>query len=348
MEKSKPRLSNIELLRIVAMALIIAAHLSYYGGAYYHTEGLDKFIASLFVIGGKLGVALFVMIGSFFMVKRQISFKAVFRLTMTSILVCFLCTAIIFIVREPISFKSLVIHNPMWMYWFVTDYIGLMLISPWLNKLINQMDYRSNRNLCFVLTLLCVLCPTSQLIPYFSNQFIWFVYLYILVGFFVKHKDVFNQEKRLIRIKKLVNKTYIFATGGGYVFMAYLVYISEKLFPLRNSGSIFLLVVALGLFLFFYRLNIGQNRLINWIAKGTFAAYLIHENYFLRDYLWNDILRCSQWYNSPYFFFYGILSTMSILLLGAVVTVIIDRVVYFVLDIVIVKKIITKFDTVLQ
>ena len=214
-KKPKPRQSNIELLRIFSMALIIASHLSYYGGAYYHTQGFDKFVASLFVTGGKLGVSLFVMIGAFFMLKRQISFRAILRLMLTSIFVCSLCTAIFIAVKGNISIKEFLFHNPMHMYWFVTDYIGLMLISPWLNKLINQMDYKSNRNLCVVLTVLCVICPTSLLIPYFTNQFIWFVYLYILIGFFVKYKDVFFQEKKLARILKTIRKSYIFITWGG-------------------------------------------------------------------------------------------------------------------------------------
>ena len=103
--QSKPRESNIELLRIVAMALIIAHHLSYYGGAYYHTQGFDKFVASLFVVGGKLGVSIFVFIGAFFMVKRQVSFRAIFRLMLTSVLVYALCTAV-FIIAGGGGFQS--------------------------------------------------------------------------------------------------------------------------------------------------------------------------------------------------------------------------------------------------
>ena len=128
--------------------------------------------------------------------------------------------------------------------------------------------------------------------------------------------------------------------------MAYLVYLSEKFFPLRNSGSAILLMVALGLFIFFYKLDIGHNSFINWVAKGTFVAYLIHENYFIRDCIWNDILKCSQWYNSPSFFFSGILSVIAILLLAAITTVVIDRIVMFILDRSAFKQIVTKLDTI--
>ena len=207
------------------------------------------------------------------------------------------------------------------------------------------MDYKLNRNLCIVLTILCVVCPTSLLIPYFTNQFIWFVYLYVLMGFFMKYKDAFSQEK-IGRIMKVINRFYIFVVCGVYALMAYLVFLSEKFFPLHNSGSALVLVAALGIFFFFIRLNIGHNSFINWVAKGTFVAYLIHENYFVRDCIWNDVLKCSGWYNSPSFFFYGFLSIIAILLIAAFVTVVVDKMAMFVLNRSTVKQVVTKLDAI--
>lgn len=97
-------------------------------------------------------------------------------------------------------------------------------------------------------------------------------------------------------------------------------------------------------FFFFFNLNIGYNSFINWIVKGVFFTYLIHENYFVRNCIWNDILKCSRWYNFSFFPFYGILSIIAILLFAAIATIVIDKMILFLLNRLVVKQIITKLD----
>ena len=211
---SKHRMSNIELLRIVAMALIIASHLSYWGGAYYHTEGLDHFIASLFVTGGKLGVSLFVMIGSIFMAKRNMSCRAVFRIVLTMALVYFAFSIAAVLITGKTSMVLSAVYS-ITQNWFVNVYVGLMIISPWLNKLINVMDYRAYRNLCVVLVVLCAIFPTIKFNSEYTNEFIWFVFLYFLVNFILKYKDELTSGKMWGKFYKALLKSYIFITWGG-------------------------------------------------------------------------------------------------------------------------------------
>lgn len=211
--KLKTRLSNIELLRIFAMCLIIASHLSYWGGAYYHTEGIDHFIASLFLTGGKLGVTLFVMIGSIFMAKKNMSFKAVLKILLITVLVDALFAIIMSFTGKQASIIGVL--YPLNKSWFVNVYIGLMLVSPWLNKLINNICYKSYRNLCVILTVFCAVYPTIIFDGDFTNQFLWFVYLYLLTNFILKYKAELLTilEKLPCRI---LSKTYLLLTGGGH------------------------------------------------------------------------------------------------------------------------------------
>ena len=218
--KSKPRLSNIELLRIFAMGLIVSSHLSYWGGAYYHTEGLHHFVASLFLTGGKLGVSLFVMIGSVFMAKKNMSCKAVLKILLMAILVDALFSVIMSFTGKHASIIGVL--YPLNKSWFVNVYIGLMLVSPWLNKLINNICYKSYRNLCVVLTFFCAVFPTIIFDGDFTNQFLWFVYLYLLTNFILKYKaDILAIFGKLPW--RILSKTYLLLTGGGYVFMAYMI-----------------------------------------------------------------------------------------------------------------------------
>lgn len=130
--------------------------------------------------------------------------------------------------------------------------------------------------------------------------------------------------------------------------MAYMIMQSDRFFPLRNSGSLIMLFVALGLFIFFYRLDIDYSGFINWIAKGTFVAYLIHDCGRFKDFLWEKLLKCDQWYNSPDFVIYGFLTVLGFLLIGAVVGMIVDKIVFHILNIAIVRKFVIKIDSAYQ
>lgn len=344
--RAKPRMSNIELLRIVAMALIIASHLSYWGGAYFHTEGLDHFIASLFATGGKLGVSLFVMIGSIFMAKKDMSCKAVLKIILITILVDSLMSVVMLVTGKGISIIGIL--YPLNKSWFVNVYLGLMLVSPWLNKLISVISYKRYRNLCVVLTIFCAIFPTIILNGDFTNQPLWFVYLYLLTNFIIKYKAEIVSIKFWKLPCRVLSKTYLLLALGVYVFLAYMVMCSDRFFPLRNSGSVIMLFVALGLFIFLYHLKIGSSSLINWIAKGTFVAYLIHDNGRFKDFLWGELLKCNLWYNSPHFLIFGFLTIAGILLIGAIVGMVVEKIALYVLNIAAVKKLIDKVDVAYQ
>lgn len=77
----KVRSSNFELLRILAMFLIINFHLTLYGVIHPITQGSTEYFnhpavyLKLFILytvrpWGKIGVALFVIISGYFMVKK--------------------------------------------------------------------------------------------------------------------------------------------------------------------------------------------------------------------------------------------------------------------------------------
>lgn len=63
------RESNIELLRIVSMALIVLYHIMFHGVLQGETEvsgNPDQLIALFMAVGGKTGVGIFVLISGFF------------------------------------------------------------------------------------------------------------------------------------------------------------------------------------------------------------------------------------------------------------------------------------------
>ena len=66
------RESNFELLRIVSMLFIVAAHFSLYNDFDGGMLLGNQFIYSFFRCGGKLGVFLFLLITGYFMINSNI------------------------------------------------------------------------------------------------------------------------------------------------------------------------------------------------------------------------------------------------------------------------------------
>ncbi len=79
--KTKNRQSNFELLRIIAMLMIVAHHLVVHGVtqvSYSSGTFVNKIFASFLQPFGQIGVALFFMISGFFLCqKEKVSVKKV-------------------------------------------------------------------------------------------------------------------------------------------------------------------------------------------------------------------------------------------------------------------------------
>ena len=74
------RKSNIELLRIIAIIMIIAHHYCLYGG-WSKVSGLsiNNAILDFLVIGGKIGVAIFVLISGYFGINSEFKIKKLIK-----------------------------------------------------------------------------------------------------------------------------------------------------------------------------------------------------------------------------------------------------------------------------
>lgn len=154
----KERRSNWELLRIVAMIMIVYAHLSCHGVMHVtdatHAYELwatgtfaNRCFASLMSAGGRVGVALFFMLSGYFCLNREK--PSVFRTTsLVAFYVLVLSIACIlistwdihvsgltrlFVVRATKAMLACVAPISWGGYWFVTAYVLLMLVSPLYN-----------------------------------------------------------------------------------------------------------------------------------------------------------------------------------------------------------------------
>ena len=133
------RVSKFELLRIIAMYLIVVHHSIIHGmlnvseKAYLLNHPVNLSASVIMELGGKIGVIIFVLITGYFMVYSQISLTKILRIWLPiffwSIFFYFLyCVS----TRSFSIFRFIKAVFPLLFneYWFMTVYLFLYLLLP--------------------------------------------------------------------------------------------------------------------------------------------------------------------------------------------------------------------------
>ena len=325
----KERNSSLELLRIISMILIVGYHYSLHG---FDRTLLDynynKYILDILMIGGKLGVNCFVLISAYFMIESKITLKKLMKLWIEVWFYSVTILIIFYIWLAPNNFIGLkalvknifpVIYSQ---YWFITDYIVLMILSPYLNKFIKMIGKDVQQKLILVLifmwSIIMMVFPKSDL--GFSNLG-WFILLYLIASYIRLYINVSSNYK--CHLKRLfigfaiyLVSILIFNLVGNMLNNKFLLKYSVYL---ANPKSLLLLFISVELLMMFLSMKKWSNKFINVIATATLGVYLIHDNNFVRPYLWKHLLNNQSMYHSEYLIIHAI---CSIILVYVICTII--------------------------
>lgn len=142
------RSSNFELLRIFCMLSIVAVHYVWHGGS----AASGSNIAAAYFLGNfaQIGVACFVLIGAWFLIDKEFSITRIFNLSKQITFYSLSIALLLFIIgmasytdiiknAMPIIFKR---------YWFLTPYVFLLFLHPFLNYVLNACSKKQIRFLC--------------------------------------------------------------------------------------------------------------------------------------------------------------------------------------------------------
>lgn len=110
-EKVKKRESNLELLRILAMLLIFLGHYVYWGiGDEFKTGNFfNELIFNFLILGGRIGVNIFVLISSWFLIDSKFNFKKIIDLSLKVKIYAFTFLIIAILLKESLSLKWIII-----------------------------------------------------------------------------------------------------------------------------------------------------------------------------------------------------------------------------------------------
>ncbi len=298
------RKSNFELLRIISMLMIVMGHMS--GQALNPTQ-INDFQRSFYISlssGSRIAVSFFLMTGLWFMVDSKFSPKRVLKLYGALWFWSVLLTYILVVLGQDVSTKDMIsCFFPVlrrWM-WFVPVYIVLLLFSPFLNKACNSMS-KSELQFLVILGLffLGFVSTVSLSMDNWYCAVLWFIYMYFAI-FYYKHYlvDKLKGKKRflllgLLMYIALLGIRYGLAGKDGIYSMA--AGILAQYFG--DYKSIPNLMCSVPIFIFFSKIDIGSNRVINSISKYTMDVYLIHQTESFYPFLWKGICRTESWQSS--------------------------------------------------
>ena len=85
-EDIKKRDSNLECCRIITMAIIVLNHVVSLGGVYYPKISLNCIVSMVYLLGGKFGTNVFVILGVYFLCDSEFKSIRVVKLWMQTFL----------------------------------------------------------------------------------------------------------------------------------------------------------------------------------------------------------------------------------------------------------------------
>ena len=331
-EEKTSRQSNIEILRIIAMCMIIAMH--------YMTKGMNlpklsvdsslhNVIFRLIFAFCASSVNVYVFISGYFAIDSEWSVKKLLRLWIEvlfySILVPVILAAIGLVDISTLGFgtrQQIFLPISYEHYWFATAYVMLYLFSPILKAAIEHLDKKKLG--AVILTTVTVFCGFKSINPYlipwdkYGDDVIWFMILYLIAGYIRMYGIPFfdggikgsSEDKAFGSTDKTVHTgralgTYILFSGLTFA----IAYATSLI--VRTTGKmeyymdmtlcynyVTVLIASIGLFYVFLGLDIRSGKFINRLAGYTFGVYLLHENIVLRE-LWPGLLGIDNVMGSP-------------------------------------------------
>ena len=196
---SDNRDSSFELLRIMAMLLIVAGHFSVHGGFNYSSNmiSFNRLWIQLISISGNIGVNIYVLISGYFLISSEnTKTSKILRLLLQTFSYSILCFIIFLLIgNRTLSMKELIkVFFPITYseYWFASTYFMVYLLHPYINMFISKIKNEIFIKMLLVLTICWSIIPTFLASSFQSNSLSWFIYLYILGAYYRLYGDRIN------------------------------------------------------------------------------------------------------------------------------------------------------------
>ncbi len=312
----RKRQANFELLRIVAMLMVITLHYLNKGGVMpengYHTT--VQYAAGLIEAFCIVAVNCYVLVSGYFLAEAKWKPRRIGYLLCQILFYSLLVPLVV--LPAGLCGEGFTVYD--WIgclfpiqtehYWFATNYLLLYLLAPFLAAGVRQLDKRSMQ--VSIVLLLCFYSLGKTILPVrlatdrYGYDLGWFICLFLVAGYLRRFGIPWLEKRK--------NALVLYVCASMAIWGASAV--SDMLSAKINAFSyyrgmpysynyLFCLLSSVGLFYVFKDSVIREGRgakVICALAAYTFGVYLLHEHVLVR-YQWPVWLNVDTVKDSFYF-----------------------------------------------
>jgi len=337
-EAKKKRNPSIELLRVIAMLMIVVLHYNSHAdtmlklgipatGTQVFANILESFCIS--------GLNTYVLISGYFLSKGkvrpsriiQMICQVYFYTILISLAMMLVGTYVLHYDNSVYKLVQYIFPISSEHYWFVTAYVIMYALAPVMNIAIDKLERKQIKAVilslllwfCFIKSFVPVLFPTDH----FGYDYGWFICLYLIAAYIRKYDVVLFYTAKKSALVYLLSTAIIAAMSISLYYINYnwggFIHYSEVPF---NLNFFFTLTASLGLFSFFRFYRMRENKVadvVRAIGPLTFGVYLLHMHVEIRDrwVIWiEQIIGAVPANNVPLFFWHVLRSTLIVFTAG--------------------------------
>ena len=269
------RQSNMEMLRIIAMSMILIHHFMVHGLTqenmpHHLFNALNSFVFS--------GVNIFFILSGYFSIRY--TSKGLLKLILTILFFGIVNLMLLVIVGEapdPSMWMTViqfpVIRSP---YWFMCVYLLLYVTAPIINAGLRHIDRNVLRNTLIILTFITFYTRTSYILYSYLQGFL----LYSIGYYISRYKPMLHIKRRWLLLGAFLSAAL--SSGLDWSLAEH----GMALYGFQTYGNVLIFFCALMLVLFFrdFRFHSAS---INSVASASLGCYLLQDGNFGLEWLYD-------------------------------------------------------------
>lgn len=179
-------------------------------------------------------------------------------------------------------------------YWFSTCFIAMTMFLPFLAKMLKQLNKKE------LFLMVAILLIWDSIIPAIGvNAFgnlgygIMHALTMYVIGYTIRKMDF--ELRRIYSILLFVGCVALI----GAITIGSIYITGDRNRTIADYNSILMIIQSVAIFLFFKSLNITKIK-FSKLAPYVFGVYLLNDHPYARNFLWQKIFHCQDFYSSPW------------------------------------------------
>ena len=310
MSHASQRNASLDILRTLCMFLIVLGHSMCHGQVLdaVTANSANYFLVTAIYTFLMVHVNCFVLISGYFLCVQKFRLEKAISLWTQA----FFWSTLLYVLLSvfgviPFGIKNFIkalLPFTQQRYWFVTSYLLMYFLTPFLNAAIHSMTRKQHAT--FLVTYFMVYIALQNLV--FWREFtsvnssspLFFAFLYVVAAYIRLYPP-----RRKHRWFLLYLLTCAFVTAWKFV----IAWITTPVFGKAVGASAFsaynsitMVLASIFLFLFFEELTVMNQKVCaaaSMLSSLTFGIYLIHDQPEVRTFIWQELLRPDRFVQSP-------------------------------------------------